>query len=315
MAVEDMPKTGVDRPARLVASGWPWTTSRLGLLRRSPSFGLLFLATAGSSFGTYLAAIVLTVDIYDCTESGVWVAALLIADFLPIVLIGLLLGPLVDRLSRRWLMIVSDLARFGVFAALPFVDSPAAIVALAGVCGRRDGLLPPGGVRGPPEPRPRRRADERQLAAPDHRDAGLDDRARRRRAHAHGLGPGRAVRGQRRDVPRLGGSRGERSPSEAALRGVADPRPLARRRGRPASRRGQRPVAHGAHRLERRSARKRGDQRRGGLLREGHARRRGRRLRCHRRGKRRRPRRSGATSPRHRSPGSGSAATTRGRSR
>ena len=37
------------------------STSRLGLLRRSPSFGLLFLATAGSSFGTYLAAIVLTV--------------------------------------------------------------------------------------------------------------------------------------------------------------------------------------------------------------------------------------------------------------
>jgi MFS family permease len=76
-------------------------------LRRSPSFGLLFLATAGSSFGTYLAAIVLTVDVYDRTGSGVWVAALLIADFLPIVAIGLLLGPLVDRLSRRGLMVAS----------------------------------------------------------------------------------------------------------------------------------------------------------------------------------------------------------------
>ena len=71
-------------------------SSRLGLVRRSPSFGLLFLATAGSSIGTYLAAIALTVDVYDRTGSGVWVAALLIADFLPIVLIGLLLGPLVD---------------------------------------------------------------------------------------------------------------------------------------------------------------------------------------------------------------------------
>lgn len=124
--------------------------SRLGLLRRSPSFGLLFLATAGSSFGTYLAAIVLTVDVYDRTQSGIWVAALLIADFLPIVLIGLLLGPLVDRLSRRRLMIVSDLARFGVFAALPFVDSPEAIVALAGVAGIATGFFRPAVFAGLP---------------------------------------------------------------------------------------------------------------------------------------------------------------------
>jgi MFS family permease len=119
------------------------STSRLGLLRRSPSFGYLFLATAGSSFGTYLAAIALTVQIYDETESGVWVAGLLIADFMPIVAIGLLLGPLVDRFSRRWLMIASDLARCGVFAALPFVDSPAAIVALAGVSGIATGFFLP----------------------------------------------------------------------------------------------------------------------------------------------------------------------------
>ena len=126
------------------------STSRLGLLRRSPSFGLLFLATAGSSFGTYLAAIVLTVDVFDRTGSGVWVAALLIADFLPIVLIGLLLGPLVDRLSRRRLMVVSDLARVGVFAALPFVDSPAGIVALAGLAGVATGFFRPASYAGLP---------------------------------------------------------------------------------------------------------------------------------------------------------------------
>jgi MFS family permease len=124
--------------------------SRLGLLRRSPSFGLLFLATAGSSFGTYLAAIVLTVDVYDRTNSGVWVAALLIADFLPIVVIGLLLGPLVDRLSRRRLMIVSDVVRFGVFAALPFVSSAAGIVALAAIAGVATGFFRPAVFAGLP---------------------------------------------------------------------------------------------------------------------------------------------------------------------
>jgi MFS family permease len=126
------------------------SSSRLGLFRRSPSFRYLFLATAGSSFGTYLAAIALTVDVYDETESGVWVAALLIADFLPIVLIGLLLGPLVDRLSRRRLMIVSDLVRFGVFAALPFVDGPGAVVGLAAISGIATGFFLPAVYSGLP---------------------------------------------------------------------------------------------------------------------------------------------------------------------
>ena len=119
------------------------SSSRLGLLRRSPAFGLLFLATAGSSFGTYLAAVALTLHITALTDSGVWVAALLIADFLPIVVIGLLLGPLVDRLSRRALMVVSDIVRFGAFAALPFADSPEVLVALAGVVGIATGFFRP----------------------------------------------------------------------------------------------------------------------------------------------------------------------------
>ena len=126
------------------------SSSRLGLLRRSPSFGYLFLATAGSSFGTYLAVIALIVSIKDLTESGVWVAALLIAEFLPIVVIGLLLGPLIDRLSRRGLMIASDLLRFGVFAALPFVDDAATIVALAAVAGIATGFFMPAANAGLP---------------------------------------------------------------------------------------------------------------------------------------------------------------------
>ena len=126
------------------------SSSRLGLFRRSPSFAYLFLATAGSSFGTYLAAIALTVNVYDETKSGVWVAALLIADFLPIVLIGLLLGPLIDRFSRRRLMIGSDLVRFGVFAALPFVHGPGAVVGLAAISGIATGFFLPAVYAGLP---------------------------------------------------------------------------------------------------------------------------------------------------------------------
>lgn len=119
------------------------TTRRLTLLRRESSFRLLFVATAGSAVGTYLAALALSVDIFDRTGSGRWLSVLLIADFLPIVVIGLTLGPLVDRLRRRRLMIVSDLVRVGVFCALPFVNEPWAIVAVAGVNGIATGFFRP----------------------------------------------------------------------------------------------------------------------------------------------------------------------------
>jgi MFS family permease len=118
-------------------------TGRLSLLRRNRGFALLFWATAGSAVGTYLAALALAVDIFDRTQSGRWLAALLIADFLPIVVIGLTLGPLVDRLSRRRLMVTSDLVRAATFAALPLVDRPALIVALAAVNGVATGFFRP----------------------------------------------------------------------------------------------------------------------------------------------------------------------------
>ncbi|MFO7572517.1 MAG: MFS transporter [Gaiellaceae bacterium] len=124
--------------------------SRVGLVRRSPEFGLLFFATAGSAFGTYLAAIALTVQMKQETGSGVWVAGLLIAEFAPIVLIGLLFGPLVDRLSRRWLMVVSDLVRFALFVALLFLHSPVAIVVIAGLIGVATGFFRPAAYAGLP---------------------------------------------------------------------------------------------------------------------------------------------------------------------
>jgi MFS family permease len=71
------------------------------------------------------------------------VSALLIADFVPMIVIGLTLGPLVDRVSRRRLMISSDLVRFAVFCTLPFVSQPAVIVTLAGVTGLATGFFRP----------------------------------------------------------------------------------------------------------------------------------------------------------------------------
>ena len=122
----------------------PWVhQSRSGLLTREPCFRRLFLATLGSGAGTWLALVALEIDIYDRTHSSAWIAALLIADLLPTFAIGMLAGPLIDRLSRRRLMIGADLVRFGAFALLPFTTSATQIVVLAAVVGVATGVFRP----------------------------------------------------------------------------------------------------------------------------------------------------------------------------
>lgn len=119
-----------------------------------PAFRNLFLATLGSSFGTLLAAVALAIDVKDKTSSspysGVWVAAVLIVEFLPTIIVGLLLGPLLDRLERRSLMVAADALRVGVFAALPFAPNAATIVALAFVAGLATGFFRPAVYAGVP---------------------------------------------------------------------------------------------------------------------------------------------------------------------
>jgi MFS family permease len=113
-------------------------------------FRLLFVATFGSGLGNWLAVIALQVDVYDRTGSGWWVGALLVANILPAIFLGLFLGPLVDRLSRKGLMIASDLVRLAAFVALPFVSGPAAIVALAAVAGIGNAFFRPAVLAGLP---------------------------------------------------------------------------------------------------------------------------------------------------------------------
>ncbi|MBD0330448.1 MAG: MFS transporter [Thermoleophilia bacterium] len=116
---------------------------QLALLRRATSFRLIFLARLTSATGTFLAAIALQIDVFDRTGSGTWISALLIAEFLPTVAIGLLLGPLLDRWPRKRVLVASDLANFGAFALLPFASSPGQIVALALVSGVANGFFRP----------------------------------------------------------------------------------------------------------------------------------------------------------------------------
>jgi MFS family permease len=117
---------------------------------RLPGFRNLFFATLGSSVGTLLAAVALAIDVHDRTDSGLWVGAVLVVEFLPTIVVGLLLGPLLDRLERRSLMIAADALRVGVFVALPFAPDAATVVALAFVAGLATGFFRPAVYAGVP---------------------------------------------------------------------------------------------------------------------------------------------------------------------
>jgi MFS family permease len=122
----------------------------LGLVAEAASFRRLFLATFTSSIGTWLAFVALVVDVYDRTGDANWVSALLIADFLPIILVGILLGPLIDRLPRRNILVAADVLRAVVFCVLPFATSAAQIVGLALIVGVATSLFRPAVFAGLP---------------------------------------------------------------------------------------------------------------------------------------------------------------------
>jgi MFS family permease len=105
--------------------------ARLGLLSTAPGYRLLFLAAFASGLGTWLAFVALVIDVTDRTDDARWVSALLIVEFLPIVVVGFLAAPLVDRLPRRGILVTADLARAAVFCALPFAGGALEIVLLA----------------------------------------------------------------------------------------------------------------------------------------------------------------------------------------
>jgi MFS family permease len=122
----------------------------LALVRENRSFRRLFVAALGSGIGTWFATVALQIDVFARTHSTTWVGALLIANLLPTVLVGFLLGSLVDRLERRRLLIGADVVRAAVFFAMPFVGSATGLVALALVAGFATAFFRPAVLAGLP---------------------------------------------------------------------------------------------------------------------------------------------------------------------
>lgn len=88
---------------------------------RRPDFRRFFLARTVSQWGDTFNSVAILVLVYQLSGSGLRVGAAVMVELLPVLAVGWIAGAVVDRLSRRSVMVVSDLAR-AVIAALLVVD-------------------------------------------------------------------------------------------------------------------------------------------------------------------------------------------------
>jgi MFS family permease len=98
-------------------------------------FRNLLLARLISALGTWTAFFAVRIAIFNQTGSAWWVSILLFCELVPGVILGIAVGPLIDRWPRKQMMILSDLGGAATFGVLPFVHSPAGICALSAVAG------------------------------------------------------------------------------------------------------------------------------------------------------------------------------------
>lgn len=115
----------------------------LALLRGDARARRFLAAHAQSSLGTGAAYVGLVLLAYERFRSPWAITLILLADFLPATLLGPLAGAAADRWSRRACAVAADTLRAGCFAALTFVDSFAATLALALVAGAGTALFKP----------------------------------------------------------------------------------------------------------------------------------------------------------------------------
>ena len=85
---------------------------------RSPSYFPLWLSQLVSSFGDTLHYIALVVLVLEITGQGVAVAALVVAEILPVLILGPVAGVVIDRFDRRSILIGADLVRAALVVSL-----------------------------------------------------------------------------------------------------------------------------------------------------------------------------------------------------
>ncbi len=115
----------------------------LAFLRTAGPARRFLLAALQSATGNAIGYVALLLLAYEKFRSPWAVSLVLLADFLPAIVLGPMFGALADRLSRRKLVVGADLLRAAAFIGLAYADSFAVVLALALVAGMGTALYQP----------------------------------------------------------------------------------------------------------------------------------------------------------------------------
>src|SRR4029079_4969973 len=88
-------------------------------MREHAGFRKLLLARLVSALGTWTAFCAVRIALYEQTGSAWWVSILLFCELVPGVILGIAVGPLINRWNRKRMMVFSDLGGAACFAAPP----------------------------------------------------------------------------------------------------------------------------------------------------------------------------------------------------
>jgi MFS family permease len=111
-----------------------WRPDQVGLraIFTQPGYRRFWAARTASQCGDVFATVALALLVFDLTGTAVGVSAVVLAEILPVLLLGSLAGTVVDRLSRIRVMVAADLWRAVLALALILVgDHVAAVYAIA----------------------------------------------------------------------------------------------------------------------------------------------------------------------------------------
>lgn len=93
-----------------------------GAVLRSPAFCVLWFSEAVSLIGDRILMIALINYVFELTASAAAVGLLSVLKALPALVLGTLAGVLVDRWSRKWTMVISNLLLFAMVLTIPIID-------------------------------------------------------------------------------------------------------------------------------------------------------------------------------------------------
>ena len=117
--------------------------SIFALLRGEPRARRFFAAVAQSAFGTGAAYVAVVVLAYERLHSPLAITAVLLAQFLPAMLLGPIVGAAADRWPHRLLLVGADVLRAAAFAGLALAGGFAATVAFASLAGLGNAIFNP----------------------------------------------------------------------------------------------------------------------------------------------------------------------------